>query len=438
MFLSVPGLAASRGSAPPPPVGGQWFVDNAAGGANNGTSRANAWTSFAAINWASVLAGDTIFVSGGDTSKTYNLAFPIGKSGAVGNPITITRDTAAGHNGVPIINGQNTRAIGVDLGGRNHVVFSGFDVRNHTTSCIDCDGGGGVGVIVENNTVVCGNTTGAPRGIDFRGCSGFTIRGNTVTAPTTTAGQTDCIVVNEVDAGLIEFNFCRVDNTNDTGHSDAFQFWDVDSLVVRYNTFISSTAGGNNHPCMLEAVHNGEVVDFYGNVCWSRGGQTCVQYFRDISLPTTPGHGRINFWYNTMVGTSGTVFNLDETSNVELKENIIAVLGNSTPILFQGAQGDPAAGNVAGNLLFRTTGTTIATLVATGNRTYAQLTAAGYNASGVNANPLFVNAAAGDFHLQAGSPAINQGAVFVSVTLDRDGVVRPPAGPYDIGAYETT
>jgi hypothetical protein len=48
-------------------------------------------------------------------------------------------------------------------------------------------------------------------------------------------------------------------------------------------------------------------------------------------------------------------------------------------------------------------------------------------------NPLFVNAAGGDFRLQAGSPCINAG-VNVGATTDMDG--NPVGSPPDIGAYE--
>jgi predicted outer membrane repeat protein len=54
----------------------------------------------------------------------------------------------------------------------------------------------------------------------------------------------------------------------------------------------------------------------------------------------------------------------------------------------------------------------------------------------LNANPQFVNPAAGDYHLADGSPAIDAGAN-VGVTTDLDGVTRPQGKGYDIGAYET-
>lgn len=61
----------------------------------------------------------------------------------------------------------------------------------------------------------------------------------------------------------------------------------------------------------------------------------------------------------------------------------------------------------------------------------------GYNISPTSkkANPLFVNPAAGDFHLKAGSPAINAGMDF-GWTADFDGTLVPQGPKSDIGAYE--
>ena len=50
-------------------------------------------------------------------------------------------------------------------------------------------------------------------------------------------------------------------------------------------------------------------------------------------------------------------------------------------------------------------------------------------------DPAFVNAAAGDFHLQPTSPAIGAGITISAVPMDYDGNPRP-SGAYDIGAYE--
>jgi Right handed beta helix region len=49
-------------------------------------------------------------------------------------------------------------------------------------------------------------------------------------------------------------------------------------------------------------------------------------------------------------------------------------------------------------------------------------------------NPGFVNADAGDFHLTAGSCAIDQGATLPEASPDYDGVAR--SAPYEVGAFE--
>jgi len=59
--------------------------------------------------------------------------------------------------------------------------------------------------------------------------------------------------------------------------------------------------------------------------------------------------------------------------------------------------------------------------------------------SNLTVNPLFVNAGALDFHLQAGSAAINQGVTLGSPwNVDYAGTARPQGGAYDMGAYEFT
>ena len=54
-----------------------------------------------------------------------------------------------------------------------------------------------------------------------------------------------------------------------------------------------------------------------------------------------------------------------------------------------------------------------------------------------NIDPLFVDVAAGNFHLQPGSPAIDAGFPLAQVTNDFDGDPRPRGPGYDIGAFET-
>lgn len=52
-----------------------------------------------------------------------------------------------------------------------------------------------------------------------------------------------------------------------------------------------------------------------------------------------------------------------------------------------------------------------------------------------NADPLFVQPVAADFHLQANSPAIDAG-IQTNINVDYAGISRPQGGAYDIGAFE--
>jgi hypothetical protein len=58
--------------------------------------------------------------------------------------------------------------------------------------------------------------------------------------------------------------------------------------------------------------------------------------------------------------------------------------------------------------------------------------------NGIEADPLFVNLATGDFHEGTGSPLINAGTnlIYAGVVLDFDRNPRPATGAFDIGAYQ--
>ena len=59
-----------------------------------------------------------------------------------------------------------------------------------------------------------------------------------------------------------------------------------------------------------------------------------------------------------------------------------------------------------------------------------------YGDAPVVGDPLFASAAAGDFHVRSGSPAIDAGSVTGAPATDFAGVARPRGAGYDIGAFE--
>ena len=61
---------------------------------------------------------------------------------------------------------------------------------------------------------------------------------------------------------------------------------------------------------------------------------------------------------------------------------------------------------------------------------------AGSGPNDISANPLFVDAATGDYRIRFGSPAMNAGANAYAPPYDKGGTARPQGGRVDMGAYE--
>lgn len=104
-----------------------WYVDNLATGSNSGTSWANAWTNTTAVVWggAGVVAGDTLYISGGTNSKTYANGITVGASGTLSNRITIKVGQEAGHNGQAMVRAFNlTSRTNITIDGSRSDSFS--------------------------------------------------------------------------------------------------------------------------------------------------------------------------------------------------------------------------------------------------------------------------------------------------------------------------
>ena len=135
----------AAGEEAPAGEGSAWYVDNTAAGLNSGTSITDAWQSMADVVWgvSGVAAGDTLFISGGATTKTYAESWTVGASGSQGSPITIRTATNASHTGVVIF----------DLGSYGN--FSPSNVVNCYQQYVTFDGGASSNMAIVN----CANQT---------------------------------------------------------------------------------------------------------------------------------------------------------------------------------------------------------------------------------------------------------------------------------------
>ena len=112
-----------------------WYIDNTASGSHNGTSWTNAWASFSQIVWGAggVVGGDTLYISGGSTSKTYtatgNNMLTVGASGSSGSRITIATGAKSpsptGHNGLVIFDGNSNYNTLINVASRNYITIDG-------------------------------------------------------------------------------------------------------------------------------------------------------------------------------------------------------------------------------------------------------------------------------------------------------------------------
>ena len=234
-------------------------------------------------------------------------------------------------------------------------------------------------------------------GIRFFG-SGHTIRGNTIHdirygIPENVNPHIDCF---QTWAGqdresasniLFEQNFCdndQIQASNQAGQG--FMLDGANNLTIR-NNVIKAFRLVNAVNCLnLNIINNALVSDPH------------------LSTPDGPtGIGLSNTRYATIInnifyGISGPIIYTRDTSSqnsLETSNNLVFVQAGIKPT------GNPAPGDIW------------------------------------NVDPLFVNPAANDFHLQVESPAIDAGTEIPSLTVDMDGNPRPQGKTIDIGAYET-
>jgi hypothetical protein len=423
-FINLPLLSLEAAS---------FYMDSAVPASGDGSSWATAWKNLSNIDWSAIQPGDTIYISGGGRSKTYRGTLVIGAAGTAGNPIKITRGIDAGHDGTPILEGQNgvSNWYGVNNGWnsmpRNHVIVSRLRIQNYASAGLHARRVT-AGVIYEDNEVVTGTVNSdSPRGIDIRDTTGMTVRGNAVTNSGNTPGQTDGLYSQGNSDFLYENNYIDITNTNDSGHSDAFQSHLDANGIVRNNVLKSPTAGGNNHVAWMHAVQTGATIQFYNNLCWARGAQANVSYWRETS--GSP-NGTIKIWNNTIKG-GYRALNFERVINVEIRNNVISPASGGHGVYSD--LSDPPEANVTHNLVWAPNATVARTTA--GNRTWSAWLADGYNANGLYADPQFDGA--DDLALEADSPAIDAGMKITSVATDINGASRPQGAAYDIGAFES-
>lgn len=359
-------------------------------------------------------------------------------------------DTAAGEGGGEVWVAAGTYSQRITLKMWTHV-YGGFtgaevrrDQRNWHANVTVLDGGGGGSVVtatvpgtgsstIDGFTIRNGNGTPDNYGTQYGGgiyCSGSspTISNNTITgnAPNAAGGGIYCVY----SSPTIVNNTISGNTVNSYGGGI---FCDSNSApLIRGNT-ISSNQGGsrgggiycyNSAPTITHNVIAGNSASIGGG---GQGGG--IAYSQDAAPVISNNLIRGNF---AAYGGGGIYSNANPAaviSNNTIVENNAPGAGGGGAIYCWGSY--PVVSNCIlwGNstpVIFITSGSL--------NITYSDVQG-GYTGTGnINADPLFVSSATGDFHLSGPSPCIDAGNPASDYSLEPE----PDGGRINMGAYGNT
>jgi hypothetical protein len=410
---------------------GSHYVDNAAIGANNGSSWNDAWESFADINWNKVSPGDIIYVSGGSDSKSYPDTLIIRKSGTSGKRIKITVGTDTGHNGKVIIDGSNKRAMAIYIGASDWIEVDGFTIRNQVYDGVSRASiylNGSDNSIVRNMDIIHTQTWG----IYVSKSSNTLIANNsTWTGYINQPYQTDGIYIQFGRDNIIDGNTCRIANDSNCKmcHHDPIQSWQETNLTVR-NNFAELVDDRNNSACQGMIIQRTfGWVKVYNNVVLGSTYQKWQAMF--IDQYNDSATGTVYAWNNTAIAQhpSGIACRFANTpaSNIGEIKNNICITGDYYAIYIDKGVDDPSKVDYNiyenGNYPVGYSG---------GTKSWSQWRASGLDANGMNQNADLNS----EFKPNASAPVVDAGTSINSFNYDKEGTSRPQGAGWDIGAFE--
>jgi hypothetical protein len=424
------------------PQSTEYYVDGAAGSDSNPGSRSQPWKTIQkAADHA--IAGDTITVQAGN----YDERVQISTSGSASSPITFQA------NGQVAMHGFTIKA--------DYISVRGFEITDTPDSDED-----GVGIFVQGsycdleNNYIYFATQG---GIDLSAKPGnyaqtahCTVKDNRLDHNSqygiNLEGQDHLVEGNEiwrtiqyhpawvnppswVDADGIRFfgsghtiqrnyihdiNYSDPENVNP--HIDCFQTFKDSNHEAASNTTLEQNQCDNAAQARsVDEGGTGFTIDHAGPGILVRNN--VIKAFADVFISNSDDVSILN---NTIV--SDTTLNtqyypvgaeVDNSTNIVIENNIFFDQpGQVIYVKNSGVVGET-------NIVYRDDGIPPVT-----SKTYNPINDLW------NVNPLFVNPAANDYHLQSQSPAIDAGLELKNVPNDYEGHPRPAGQGLDIGAYE--
>lgn len=388
---------------------------------------------------ATVSAGDTVYVKAG----TYPERVVIQRSGAAGAEIvfaaypghTVTIDGT--HVTVPEFSGL------VSLQGAHYVRFQGF----HVTQAGPTTSSAGIQVEDCSHVTIADNHTShtASSGILVWHSTNVVVAGNDVERAMTTgaASRNECITVGRTTNFEVANNHVHdtmqprgegIDIKDGSSHGSVHHntvahvpsvgiyvdAWDQHTHDISVHSNTVHDVDGDGIAMASEQGGLLERIEIYNNVSYHNRyvglniSDCCIAShpMSDIRIVNN------SFWGNGWGEWGGGLANANaQAQGVVIRNN--AVAGNlSFEIAFEGVS--PAGSTLDHNLIGAWHG-------------YPDEVCGTDCQVG---DPRWVNPSAGDFHLQAGSPAIDRGSATDAPAVDFEGTSRPQGHGVDIGAFE--
>ncbi len=440
-------------------IAANWYVDNVVATSGNGQSWASAYKNFSNITWSAIKPGDTLYISGGSTSKTYTSPLTIEASGTASSRINVRVGQDTGHAGTVILDGANIQ------GGKNYITIDGsvngvakLWVKNITDSSKDngwaFDVSGSTGFIIKYVTI-----TNCNNGINFTYGNNYEVSNSSIT------GRGDTLIrgiysgLNGWDANKIHDNYLEMwyalgDGPNGgSGGPDGIQVGHSTSI---YNNSFQEVRNGNiaigQHPDNLQlAGFNIKVYDnSFLNIgdsnidydVWASGAIQNLWIYNNlfrqtITMDPVPENIRI---YSTGAAMN-TVTGLKILNNtfVDQRPGIVAEGGQLIGISFnKGGTGSGSGNEIRNNLAYGTVdgismkyGWGSQFVLAFSNNIYPQAQSEDPSES-VGVPSLDANFAP----IATDNLARDRGMTLSYFSTDKLGTLRPQGSAWDIGAFE--